>query len=259
MPSSSLLTLSQVSVPGRLKGISARVEPGSLIHIIGPNGAGKSTLLACIGGLLPSMGGLNLLDRPLARWRGADLALRRGYLCQQAMPYDAMPVFHYLLLHQPQTADEAAVDKTVSYLTIALALADKLHRPLGRLSGGEWQRVRLAAVLLQVWPDVNPQAGLLLLDEPAASLDIAQRVALDGLLAQLIGAGVAVLVCAHDLNHTLHHASRVWLMSSGALAAQGDVEHIMQPDILSPVFGVDFRLLLAGDRPWLAVATTRYE
>ncbi|NDL63068.1 vitamin B12 ABC transporter ATP-binding protein BtuD [Acerihabitans arboris] len=254
MRPSSCLTLRQVSVPRRLATISAQVSPGSLIHIIGPNGAGKSTLLACIGGLMPAAGDISLLGRPVAQWHGADLALRRGYLCQQALPYAAMPVFQYLMLHQPHNADEAAVDRTVGYLAAALSLGDKLNRPLNQLSGGEWQRARLTAALLQIWPAVNPLATLLLLDEPAASLDIAQRVALDALLAELTDAGIAVLACAHDLNHTLHHASRVWLMSSGNLAAQGSVGQVMRPDVLSPVFGVDFTLLQAGGRRWLVAS-----
>ncbi|WP_413722907.1 vitamin B12 ABC transporter ATP-binding protein BtuD [Sodalis sp. RH24] len=249
-----LLDLRRVSVPRRLAKISVQVPTGSLIHIIGPNGAGKSTLLACIAGLMASAGDVSLLGRPVGQWHGADLALRRGYLCQQALPSTAMPVFQYLMLHQPRNADEAAIDRTVAYLAAALSLADKLDRPLSQLSGGEWQRVRLAAVFLQIWPDVNPLGRLLLLDEPAASLDIAQRVALDALLAEVAAAGLGVLICAHDLNHTLHHAGRVWLMSSGALAAQGSAGQVMRPEILSPVFGVDFTLLQAGERPWLVAS-----
>ncbi|HEY0210420.1 vitamin B12 ABC transporter ATP-binding protein BtuD [Acerihabitans sp.] len=249
-----LLDLRRVTVPRRLAAISAQVPPGSLIHIIGPNGAGKSTLLACIAGLMPSAGEITLLDRPVGQWHGADLALRRGYLCQQAVPGTAMPVFQYLMLHQPRNADETAVDRCVGYLAAALSLADKLDRPLSRLSGGEWQRVRLTAVFLQIWPAINPLGRLLLLDEPAAGLDIAQRVALDALLAEVRAAGLGVLVCAHDLNHTLHHAGRVWLMSSGAMAAQGGVGRVMRPEILSPVFGVDFTLLQAGERPWLVAS-----
>ncbi len=251
MKDHTLLALNRVTVAHRLAEISAQVSPGSLIHIIGPNGAGKSTLLACIGGLQPCGGDITLMGQPIKSWGGAQLALRRGYLCQQALPYAAMPVFQYLALHQPLNAGAKDIDRTVSYLAGALALTDKLARPLTHLSGGEWQRVRLAAVLLQIWPALNPRAGLLLLDEPAASLDISQRVALDTLLAEVAQSGIAVVVCAHDLNHTLQHASEVWLMSEGRLVAQGDARQIMCPAVLSPVFGVDFTLLQAGSRPWL--------
>ncbi|XBS68081.1 vitamin B12 ABC transporter ATP-binding protein BtuD [Acerihabitans sp. KWT182] len=250
----AILELRRLAVSRRLKPVSLQVAAGSLVHLVGPNGAGKSTLLAAIGGLLDCEGEISLKGRPLEHWRSAELALCRGYLCQQAMPYAVMPVFQYLMLHQPRNAAESDIDGTVGYLAKALSLADKLTRPVNHLSGGEWQRVRLAAVLLQVWPAINPQASLLLLDEPTASLDIAQRVALDVLLSELIAAGVSVLVCAHDLNHTLRQAREVWLMSDGQLAAKGHPREVMRPEVLSPVFGVKFDLLAAGDTPWLVAS-----
>ncbi|MEA9391086.1 vitamin B12 ABC transporter ATP-binding protein BtuD [Acerihabitans sp. TG2] len=247
----ALLECRSLSVTRRLHQVSVRVFPGQLVHIIGPNGAGKSTLLASIGGLLRCEGEITLLDKPLSQWHGEALALRRAYLHQQASPYAAMPVFQYLSLHQPVNVAEQHIMRTVDYLADALSLSDKLGRPLNRLSGGEWQRARLAAVLLQVWPTTNTRARLLLLDEPAASLDIAQRVALDRLLSELTALGLGVLVCAHDLNHSMQHAGEVWLMSGGKLAAQGAARDVMCPALLSPVFGVGFTLLQAGDRPWL--------
>ncbi|MGL9772980.1 MAG: hypothetical protein ACR5LG_00960 [Sodalis sp. (in: enterobacteria)] len=116
---------------------------------------------------------------------------------------------------------------------------------------GEWQRVRLAAVMLQVWPTLNTDARLLLLDEPADSLDIAQQVALGQLIALLTTAGLKVLMCAHDLNHTLAHADEVWLMAQGELAAAPAAAEVMTPEHLTNVFNVAFSLVSAGDRRWL--------
>lgn len=157
------------------------------------------------------------------------------------------PVFHYLRLHQPAAVDERAV------ATIAgrLALTPMLARPLNALSGGEWQRARLAAVMLQVWPTLNADARLLLLDEPAAGLDIAQQVALDQLIALLTAAGLSVLMCAHDINHTLQHADEVWLMAQGELVAAGTAAEVMTPDVLAKVFTVSFSQVSAGGRRWL--------
>jgi len=247
----ALVECCQISVARRLQQVSAQVSPGQLIHLIGPNGAGKSSLLASLAGLLRCEGDITLLGKPLSQWGGAELAQRRAYLRQQVAPYAAMPVFQYLALHQPPSAAEPQIDRAVGYLADALSLTDKLDRPLNHLSGGEWQRARLVAVLLQVWPTVNPGARLLLLDEPAASLDIAQRVALDALLNELTRGGMGIVVCAHDLNHTLQQAQEVWLMAAGRLVAQGPARQVMCPAELSPVFGVGFTLLEAGDRPWL--------
>ncbi|TKI05622.1 vitamin B12 ABC transporter ATP-binding protein BtuD [Martelella alba] len=251
-----LVELRNVAVPRRLLPLTADIVAGRLIHLVGPNGAGKSTLLAAVAGLQAAEGDILFKGRLLGQWRGEALAAHRAYLAQQALPPGIMPVFQYMALHQPTGVDGAAIDRAMNYLTDALSLSDKLHRPLNRLSGGEWQRVRLAASLLQVWPAINPQAVMLLLDEPAASLDIAQRVALDALLAEVIAAGLAVMVCGHDLNHTLRHADDVWLLSAGRLAAAGSARRVMQPALLSAVFGVDFAWTSAGDTPWLTASGT---
>ncbi|WP_448622353.1 vitamin B12 ABC transporter ATP-binding protein BtuD [Dickeya fangzhongdai] len=251
MSAQPLLYLHNVSVAGRLSSVAVRCRPGELVHIIGPNGAGKSTLLALMAGLQPGDGETLLLGQAIADWSARDLARVRAYLPQHHSALAFMPVFQYLQLHQPSRCDAESVDKVVQQLAERLSLTDKLRRPLARLSGGEWQRVRLAAVLLQVWPTLNPSARLLLLDEPAASLDIAQRVALDSLLAELCRAGIAVIASGHDLNHTLHHADQVWLMSRGGLMAQGAVADVMQPETLSPVFGVAFTRYALDGRHWM--------
>ncbi|WP_027711729.1 vitamin B12 ABC transporter ATP-binding protein BtuD [Dickeya chrysanthemi] len=251
MTAQPLLSLRNISVAGRLSSVCLNCYPGEQVHIIGPNGAGKSTLLALMAGLQPGEGEAQLLGRPIADWVAGELARVRAYLPQHHRALALMPVFQYLQLHQPSSGDAHAVDTVVQRLTERLSLADKLRRPLTRLSGGEWQRVRLAAVLLQAWPTLNPSARLLLLDEPVASLDIAQRVALDSLLAELCRAGLTVIASGHDLNHTLHHADRVWLMSAGEVAAQGTAADVMQPDRLSAVFGVAFTDYVLEGRHWM--------
>lgn len=246
-----MLRLRRAGVAPRLSPVDAECHTGKLLHIIGPNGAGKSTLLARVAGMLPGEGDVYLSGRRLADWPALDLALHRAYLSQQPPAAAMMPVFQYLRLHQPQMADETVIDEVVGFLAERLMLADKLSRALSRLSGGEWQRVRLAATLLQIWPAANPRARLLLLDEPANSLDVAQQLALDELLRLLCRSGVTVILCAHDLNHTLQYADDVWLMSAGQLVAQGDATDVMQPDLLSPVFGVDFQRCRVDGRDWL--------
>ncbi|MBP2848670.1 vitamin B12 ABC transporter ATP-binding protein BtuD [Dickeya oryzae] len=246
-----LLSLNHVSVTGRLSSVTLGCHSGELVHIIGPNGAGKSTLLALMAGLQPGEGETQLSGQAMAVWSARALARVRAYLPQNHSAPTLMPVFQYLQLHQPASSEADEVDRVVQRLAERLSLADKLRRPLTRLSGGEWQRVRLAAVLLQVWPTLNSSARLLLLDEPVASLDIAQRVALDALLAELCRAGITVVASGHDLNHTLHHADRVWLLSDGEVAAQGTAAEVMQPETLSSVFGVAFTDYVLEGRHWM--------
>lgn len=250
-----MLQLSEVGVEGRLVPFSGQIAAGLQVHLIGPNGAGKSTLLARLAGMLPGLGEVRLSGRLLEAYAGNELARHRAYLCQQQPPVALMPVFQYLALHQPAGADESELENAILYLAHSLKLADKLSRMLTQLSGGEWQRVRLAAVLLQVWPTVNPRSQLLLLDEPTNSLDVAQKVALDRLLREFCQSARSALVCAHDLNHTLQQADRVWLLQAGRLVAEGITHEVMEPGLLSKVYDVDFHLQAVGEQRWIMTKT----
>lgn len=126
-------------------------------------------------------------------------------------------VWHYLTLHQHDKTRTELLNDVAG----ALALDDKLGRSTNQLSGGEWQRVRLAAVVLQITPQANPAGQLLLLDEPMNSLDVAQQNALDKILSALCQQGLAIVMSSHDLNHTLRHAHRAWLLKGGKMLASG--------------------------------------
>ncbi|MBU4683389.1 vitamin B12 ABC transporter ATP-binding protein BtuD [Cedecea davisae] len=234
-----LLQLNGVTVADRLGPITATVEPGELIHLVGPNGAGKSTLLARMAGLSDGQGSIQLNDRPLDTWLPAALSRRRAWLSQQQLPPFSMPVWHYLQLHQPSPDAEQAMMR----LAEDLWLKDKLTRPVSQLSGGEWQRVRLAAVLLQIDPEANPLGQLLLLDEPMNSLDVAQQAALDRVLLAFCEAGIAVVMSGHDLNHSLRHAHKVWLLREGKMVAQGGRDLVLTPQNLAAAYQMPFRLL----------------
>lgn len=172
---SRLMQLQEVAESTRLGPLSGEIKAGEILHLVGPNGAGKSTLLARMAGLTNGEGSITFGDMPLEDWPAARLAQYRAYLAQQQNPPFAMPVWHFLTLHQP---DKARTD-LLQEVADALGLGDKLGRGVNQLSGGEWQRVRLAAVILQICPQANPLGQLLLLDEPMNSLDVAQQNALD--------------------------------------------------------------------------------
>lgn len=248
-----LLEIEQAAVAGRLAPFSAQVSSGQLIHLLGPNGAGKSSLLARLSGLLPGSGKVQFLGKPLEDWSGSQLARHRGWLHQQQLPVGQMAVFHYLqqhLLHADQP-----YETVLQQVLEGLQLGDKLARPLNQLSGGEWQRVRLAAVLLQIAPAANSQGKLLLLDEPMAGLDVAQQAAVDRLLLPLCQAGVSIIMSGHDLNHSLRHAQQVWLMADGHLVAQGETATVMQPERLEQVYQVPFRKLTVEGHQILTTLT----
>lgn len=233
------LQLNDVSVPQRLGPINATVNPGELIHLVGPNGAGKSTLITRMAGLSAGEGFVTLNGIVVNEWPTLELARHRAYLSQQQRPPFVMPVWHYLQLHQVAKSSEVVMMR----LAKVFSLTDKLSRPLNQLSGGEWQRVRLAAVILQIHPDINPQGCLLLLDEPMNSLDVAQQAVLDRQIVKLCEAGISVVMSSHDLNHSLRHAHIAWLLCAGRMVAQGIRDEVLSPEHLAAAYNMHFRLL----------------
>ncbi|MDG2786176.1 vitamin B12 ABC transporter ATP-binding protein BtuD [Vibrio alginolyticus] len=252
-----MMHVKHMSVGSRLLPLSFECKAGEIVHIVGPNGSGKSTLLAAISGTLSHREGMsgevyvgnkNLLTLPLS-----EQAHVRGYLCQQSRPAFNVDVFQYLALSLPSGAEIAdiKVRDAVNMVVELVQLQDKLHRSIQTLSGGEWQRVRLAGVCLQVWRTINPFSQFLILDEPAAPLDIAQ----EGLLYQLINAmaaqGIGVLVANHDLNRTLKHADKVLLLNNGVLHSSGSADTVLTEEALGEVFNTQVKKVIVDEQPYL--------
>ncbi|EPE8509616.1 vitamin B12 ABC transporter ATP-binding protein BtuD [Vibrio alginolyticus] len=252
-----MMHVKHMSVGSRLLPLSFECKAGEIVHIVGPNGSGKSTLLAAISGTLSHRDGMsgevyvgnkNLLTLPLS-----EQAHVRGYLCQQSRPAFNVDVFQYLALSLPSGAEIAdiKVRDAVNMVVELVQLQDKLHRSIQTLSGGEWQRVRLAGVCLQVWRTINPFSQFLILDEPAAPLDIAQ----EGLLYQLINAmaaqGIGVLVANHDLNRTLKHADKVLLLNNGVLHSSGSADTVLTEEALREVFNTQVKKVIVDEQPYL--------
>lgn len=235
----SVLQLRDVAVAGRLEPVSVEVRVGEIIHLVGPNGAGKSTLLTRMAGLSDGPGQVLLNNKPLTDWNATELSRHRAWLTQHQPPPFAMPVWHYLQLHQ----STSGADTVMLALAKSLCLTPKLTRPVNQLSGGEWQRVRLAAVFMQIDPHINPNGQLLLLDEPMNSLDVAQQAALDTVLHTFKEAGIAIVMSSHDLNHSLRFADKVWLLRAGTLLAEGESTEVLTPQYLDNAYNMSFRIL----------------
>ncbi len=233
-----MIHVNNLSVSTRLLPMSLQVKPGEVIHVIGPNGSGKTTFLSALAGITEAQGEVLYADLPSDEMSLAELARLRAYLTQQGMPAFSFPVYQYLSLSLPvySSATAEEINLAIALLTELLQIADKLHRPIQQLSGGEWQRVRLAAICLQIWPALNPEAKLLILDEPAAPLDIGQEVLLYKLIKQIAGQGISVVMSNHDLNRSLKHADQVLLLDNGVVKGFGSANEVMTEQNLSQVF-----------------------
>ena len=107
------------------------------------------------------------------------------------------------------------------------------------LSGGEQQRVHIARALVQIWQEksyLDPR--FLLLDEPTSSLDLAHEIQVLEILRAEVKKGLGVMVVFHDLNLTAHFADKVALVSEGKIAAYGTPEQVLEPEILSNIYGL---------------------
>ncbi len=149
-----------------------------------------------------------------------------------------MRVYQYMSLTIAMFADltDKQVNAAVDEIANRLNISDKLTRNIQSLSGGEWQRVRIATALLQVDSRINPDAKLLLLDEPAAALDVGQEAALYRILRQVADQGIAVVVANHDLNRTLREADTVLVLKNGSCVAKGAPKQVMTESLLHRVF-----------------------
>lgn len=235
-------------------GLQWQVTPGECWSVIGPNGAGKSTLLRTITGLRePERGRVTLLGRDLNAWRIEELAHQRALLPQgrnDAFAYSVMETVltarhPYQHAHYWESEDDVRI---ASNALKALEVGHLAQRDVRTLSGGERQRVAIACVLAQDTP-------LLLLDEPAAALDLAHQVSVMRLFSDLSRrAGKTVILVSHDLN--LAHAvstHALLLMGDGSWEA-GPVEQVMQPALLGHCLGHPIEAVRHGNRTFFIPA-----
>ena len=218
-----------------LDGVTARAEGQEVIAILGPNGAGKSTLLDIVAGLKRAGAGRCLLDGRDAAAMSREEAARVVAHVPQALPGEVPFTVEEVILTgriahggglYESEADYAALDRA-----IGLARLEGFRgRRYAALSGGEKQRVLVAAALCQETP-------VLLLDEPGAHLDPENEAALWELLR---GAGRLVLMVTHHLALAAQNADRVWLLDRGRLVADGAPCDAMRPADLERVFHVPF-------------------
>ncbi|MFV0335550.1 MAG: ABC transporter ATP-binding protein [Tropicimonas sp.] len=225
-----------------IKDVSFELEPGEVLCLLGPNGAGKTTLLRCLtGGLQPSGGRMLLGGDDTTGLPPRDLAQRMAYVPQASQPAFGHKLREMVLMGRsphmgrfdvPGPADHERAEAALARLGIA-HLAD---RSFAAVSGGERQLCLLARALAQ-------EARILVLDEPAASLDFGNQIKLLEVISELSRDGFGILMVTHHPDHALQVGNRFLALKAGVIHAAGTVSRMTEPGYLTDLYGADIEVI----------------
>ncbi len=246
VPDSGTSTLRADSISKRFKlrqvvdDISLEIRSGEVVGLLGPNGAGKTTAFYMIVGLIPTdtgrieLDGENLTHMPMHQRARKGL----GYLPQEASVFRKLSVERNIMAILQTRAGMTRADRESQLED----LLDELHishvrTSLGMsLSGGERRRVEIARALAA-------EPRFVLLDEPFAGVDPISVLDIQRTIRHLAARGIGVLITDHNVRETLGICERAYILSEGAVIAEGAPSAILDNDQVRKVYlGEDFRL-----------------
>ncbi|MFA7257572.1 MAG: ABC transporter ATP-binding protein [Kiritimatiellales bacterium] len=230
------LELGGVSI---LRGVSFDVQAGEYVSIIGPNGAGKTTLLRCLLGMYTYHGSAKINGLECSNCDSRALARQVSYVPQTHDIEFPLTVYDFVMmgrypylspLSPAQKHDEAAVERAMETTGTTQFKA----RTLRTLSGGERQKVYIAAALAQETP-------IMLLDEPATFLDWRHQSEVMTLLKKInTECGTTILTVNHDINSAAHWSDRIVALKDGCIFSSGTPQELIQPASLEELFETPF-------------------
>lgn len=226
-----------------LKGINLLVKRGEFWGLIGPNGSGKTTLLKSITKILPARkGNIFYNKKDIAEIPAKHLAQKIAVVPQVSVFHFSFTVEDFVLLGRIPYLPRFYLEGKNDYLIAeeAMELTETIsfrQRRINELSEGEKQRVVIARSLAQ-------KPTLLLLDEPAAHLDIRHQLDVFNLLKRLNQEkGITIILVSHDLNLASQYTSRLILLHKGKVFAQGGPREIINEKNIWKVYGVKVKVI----------------
>lgn len=223
-----------------LKDVALQLPTEKLVAFIGSNGAGKSTVLNIISRLLNSDGGQVVIDdKTLARWDSKELAKILTILGQSLHTPARLTVEELVRFGRfPHSGgkleeqDLAIVQEAMDYTGVT----PLKHRYLDQLSGGQRQIAYIAMALAQ-------DTKYILLDEPLNNLDMSRSVKVMQLLQTLVrDKKKTIFIVIHDINFVSFYADYIVALKDGVLKYHGDVDDMIQADILKDIYDIDIAI-----------------
>jgi iron complex transport system ATP-binding protein len=230
-----------------VRNVSLHVDAGGFVGIIGPNGSGKTTLLRLLAGTrTPLTGRVTLDGAAVASLSRSSIARRMAVVPQETHLAFEYTVLEVVLMgrypHLGAFAIEGPADIAIARDALASTGTLALEaRPFSTLSGGEKQRVIIAAALAQI---DNARGSVLLLDEPTAALDLKYQLEVAALLRTLHEQrDLAVVISTHDLNFAASVCRTLVMLKQGRVIATGCVDDVLTRSRIRELYDVDAEVI----------------
>ena len=246
-------------------GVTVRLADGALAGILGPNGSGKTTLLRLLSGTRrPTSGRVLLGERPLDQLSRREAARQIAVVPQEtelAFEYRAIEIV--LMGRHPHLGVftvEGPDDIRIAHEALAATGTSHVaERMFHELSGGEKQRVVIAAALAQIGHGNSSSVpSVALLDEPTASLDLGYQLEISSLLLRLNQEqGVTMAISTHDLNLAASICRELILMRDGRVLAAGPTADVLTPENVMRLYDVEADVRINSETGHMTVVPVR--
>jgi len=240
-----------------LQDVNLHMQQGEHWVLLGRNGSGKTTLLEMMNGYeFPSRGTVEVLGNRYGQCDVREVRKKIGYISQSLFEklnlsdrvWEVVATGEYAFLRFYQDIPAEVKERALQMLERVriLHLADQ---PLGTLSQGERKKVMLARSLMM-------QPNILVMDEPAAGLDLYERERLLTDINELSKQDIMVVYVTHHIEEIIPLFTHVALIEQGKLIAAGPKKEVLTPENLHQAFGVELSIEWANERPWIQVISS---
>jgi iron complex transport system ATP-binding protein len=241
-----------------LDDVNVHIESGEHWVLLGRNGSGKTTLLEMMNGYeFPTRGTVDVLGNRYGQCDVREVRKKIGYISQSLfeklnlndLVIEIVATGEYAYLRFYQEIPQDVKDRALAMLE-RVRLSHLAGQPLGSLSQGERKKVMLARALM-----MKPE--ILVMDEPAAGLDLYERELLLTDINDLSKQDITVVYVTHHIEEIVPLFTHVAIIEQGKLIASGRKEDVLTPENIRQAFAIDITLEWYQDRPWIKVISDK--